>query len=270
MEGENPDLIELPNQEPGEVEKKIALNVMPYLSNGCCIQLGIGAIPNAIGQLIADSDLKDLGGHTEMLVDSYVDLWESGKMTGNKKNIDRGKIAYTFAVGSKRLYDFMHMNPAIASYNVGYINNPNIIASIDNLVSINQALQIDLYTQVNAESMGFKQISGNGGMWDFVLGAYWSKGGRSLICLPSTFTTKEGKLVSRIVPTFAPGTITTIPRQMVNIIVTEYGAISLKGDSTWARAEKIISIAHPAFRDDLIKAAEAQKIWRRSNRIPQG
>ncbi len=268
IEGDNPDLIEMPGLEPSDIDRQIAGHVMPYIKDGCCVQLGIGGIPNAIGKMIADSDLKDLGGHTEMLVDAYLDLWTSGKLNGIKKNIDKGKISYTFCVGSKRLYEFVHKNPAIASYNVEYINQPNIIARLDNLVSINQALQIDLYSQINAESMGFKQISGNGGMWDFVLGSYWSKGGRSLICLPSTHTNKNGELISRIVPTFAPGTITTIPRQMINIVITEYGAISLKGDSTWARAEKIISIAHPKFRDELINAAQIQKIWRRSKRIP--
>ncbi|MGE5450189.1 MAG: acetyl-CoA hydrolase/transferase family protein [Methanomassiliicoccales archaeon] len=267
VEGDNPDLITLPMLEPGAVEDQIAQNVMPFLSDGCCLQLGIGAIPNAIGMMINKSDLEKLGGHTEMLVDAYVDLWESGKMNGLQKNIDQGKIAYTFAVGSQRLYDFMHNNPALASYNVGYINNPHIIASIDKMVSINQAVQVDLYSQINAESMGFKQVSGNGGMWDFVLGSYWSKGGRSIICLASTFVNKSGNRFSRIVPYFEPGSITTVPRQMVNIIITEYGAISLKGDSTWARAEKIISIAHPDFRDELIQAAARQKIWRRSNRL---
>lgn len=267
VEGENPDPLDTPVPEPTERDKKIAGHVMEHLWDGCCVQLGIGGMPNALGKMIADSDLKDLGGHTEMLVDSYVDMWEAGRMNGMKKNIDRGKIAYTFAVGGKRLYEFMHNNQALASYNVEYINHPNIISRNDNVVSINQALQVDLYTQINAESMGFKQISGNGGMFDFVQGSYWSRGGRSLICLPSTHTNKDGQLISRIVPTFEPGTITTVPRQMVNIVVTEQGWVSLKGDSTWARAEKIISIAHPDFRDELIKAADHQKIWRPSNKI---
>lgn len=267
VEGESPELMEMPRLEPSEIDRQIAANVMPYISDGSCIQLGIGGVPNAIGAMIAASDLKDLGGHTEMLVDSYVDLWESGQMTGAKKQIDRGKIAFTFAVGGKRLYEFMHLNPAIASYNVEYINHPNIISRNDNVISINQALQLDLYSQVNAESMGFKQISGNGGMWDFVLGSYWSRGGRSIICLPSTHQTKDGQLLSRIVPVFSPGSITTVPRQMVCIVVTEQGSVCLKGDSTWVRAEKLISIAHPNFRDELIKAAQVQKIWRRSNRI---
>jgi acyl-CoA hydrolase len=267
VEGENPVLMEMPRVEPNETDRQIAANIIPYIKDGDCIQLGIGGVPNAIGSMIADSDLKDLGAHTEMLVDSYVDLWETGQMTGMKKNIDRGKIAFTFAVGGKRLYEFVHLNPAVASYNVEYINHPNIISRNDNVVSVNQALQLDLYSQVNAESMGVKQISGNGGMWDFVLGSYWSRGGRSIICLPSTHQTKDGNLQSRIVPIFSPGSITTVPRQMVCIVVTEQGSVCLKGDSTWARAEKLISIAHPDFRDELIKAAQEQKIWRRSNRI---
>ena len=142
----------------------------------------------------------------------------------------------------------------------------SIAICFDNLISINQALEVDLYSQVNAESSGIRQISGNGGMSDFVMGAYWSKGGRSLICLPSTYTDKEGKLHSRIVPSFRPGTITTVPRQFVHIIVTEYGWESFKAASTWVRAEKLINLAHPDFRDELIREAEKMKIWRRSNR----
>lgn len=267
VEGENPPLLEIPFPAPTDVERKIAGHVMEHIRDGCCLQFGIGGVPNVVGSLLVESHLRDLGCHTEMLVDAYVDLFEAGKLTGARKTIDRGKMAYTFAVGGSRLYEFMDKNPAIASYNVEYINHPNLICRNDNVVSINSALQIDLYTQINAESMGFGQISGNGGMFDFVLGAYWSRGGRSLICLPSTYSISDGTVKSRIVPHFAPGTIVTIPRQMVNIIVTEYGWISLKGDSTWARAEKLIGIAHPDFREELIKNAEKQKIWRRSNRI---
>lgn len=267
VEGENPDLLMAPVMEPSEEEKKIAEHVMEHVHDGCCMQFGIGGVPNAVGKLLADSDLKELGCHTEMLVDSYVDLFEGGKINNAKKNIDRGKLAYTFAVGSGRLYEFMDGNPHLASYNVEYINHPSIISRNDNVISINSALQIDLYSQINAESMGFNQVSGNGGMFDFVLGSYWSKGGRSIICLPSTYTKSDGVVRSRIVPFLDPGTIVTVPRQMVNIVITEYGWISLKGDSTWARAEKLVSIAHPDFRDELIRAAGKQKIWRRSNKI---
>ena len=267
VDGGSPDLMEAALPEPDETEKKIALHVMDHIRNGACLQFGIGGVPNSIGSLIADSDFKDLGCHTEMLVDSYVDLYEAGIMTGAKKNLDRGRMAFTFAVGGSKLYRFMNENQAIASYNVGYINDPRNICRNDNVISINSALQVDLYTQINAESMGFKQISGNGGMLDFVQGAYWSKGGRSIICLPSTYKKASGEIRSRIVPSLEPGTIVTVPRQMINIVATEYGWITLKGDSTWARAEKIISIAHPDFRDELVKSAEKQKIWRKSNKI---
>lgn len=267
IEGDNPELTALPEVEATEIDKKIAGHVLEHLRDGQCIQLGIGAMPNLLGKMINETDLKDLGGWTEMLVDSYMDLWESGKMNGLKKQIDPGKINYTFTLGSKKLYDWIDNNPALASCNVGYINHPVRLAGMDNLISINQVLQVDLYSGVNAESNGFAQISGNGGLSDFVNGAYWSKGGRSFLCLPSTHTQKDGTVISRIVPSFNIGSITTISRQMVNYIVTEYGWISLKASSTWARTEKLISIAHPDFRDDLIKAAEERKIWRRSNKI---
>lgn len=266
VEGSNTPLAELPVVTPTETDKKIAEHVLANLKDGDCIQLGIGGMPNVLGKMISQSGLKDLGGWTEMLVDAYHDMWEAGVMTGLKKTFDQGKINYTFALGGKPLYDWIDRNPALASCSVGYVNHPTRLAQIDNLISINQALQVDLYGQVNAESSGFKQISGNGGMSDFVLGSFWSKGGRSFICLPSTHKKKDGTIESRIVPNFDVGSITTVTRQMVNFIVTEYGAVSLKTCPTWYRAEKLISIAHPDFRDDLIKEAGKRKIWRQSNK----
>lgn len=260
-------LVDLPGAEPSEAEQKIAEHIIQFIHDGSCIQLGIGGVPNAVGSVIADSDLKDLGGHTEMFVDAYVKMIQAGRMTGAKKEIDRYRVAYTFALGSRKMYEFMHKNPGLASYPVNYTNHPRVIASIDNFVSICNAVEVDLYSQVNAESQGYQQISGNGGMWDFVIGAQWSRGGKSFICMTSTYKDKDGGLKSRIVPTFAPGSITTIPRQQVDYLVTEYGAARVKGKSTWQRAELVIGLAHPQFRDDLIKAAEQMKIWRRSNKI---
>lgn len=259
-------LADLPSPEPNEQERTIAELIVGHITDGSCIQLGIGGMPNAVGKIIAQSDLKNLGGHTEMLSDAYVDMIESGRMNGSQKSLDRYRVPYTFAMGSKRLYDFVDNNPAAASYPADYTNDPRVIAKLDNFVSINNALQVDLYTQVNAESLGTNQVSGNGGMWDFVIGSQWSKGGKSFICLTSTFTNSKGELQSRILPTFAQGSITTIPRHMTDYVVTEYGAVQVRAQSTWKRAELMISIAHPDFREGLIKEAEAMKIWRHSNK----
>ncbi len=259
-------LFAAPLANPTEADIEIAKHVLKFVKDESVIQLGIGGIPNAVGELIAKSDLKNLGGHTEMLTDAYIDMIESGVMNGRKKAIDRNKVPYTFALGSQRLYDFINNNTALASYAADYTNDPRIIAQLDNFISINNALQVDLYGQVNGESLGMNQVSGNGGMFDFVLGSQWSKNGKSFICLNSTFTNKEGKMESRIMPTFAPNSIVTIPRQLVDYIVTEYGAVKLKPKPTWYRAEELISIAHPDFREDLIKQAEKMKIWRQSNK----
>jgi len=260
-------MYDAPMAEQSDVDKKIASNVMDYLYDGCCIQLGIGAMPNAIGHMIAESDLKNLGGHTEMFVDAYVEMIESGRMNGSKKSIDKYKAAYTFAIGSQRMYDFMNNNPALAAHPVNYTNDPRIISQNNDTVSINNAVQADLYTQVNGESFEGDQISGNGGMSDFVIGATWSEGGQSFLCLSSTFTDSEGNKKSRIVPFLTNGSVATIPRQMVDFIVTEYGAERMQACPTWMRAEKMISLAHPDFRDDLIKDAEKLNIWRKSNKI---
>lgn len=257
----------MPAAEPTEVDKQIATHVLDHIRDGCTLQLGIGGMPNALGKIINETDLKNLGGHTEMLGEAYMDMIESGKMNNSKKFLDREKTVYTFAAGSKELYEWMNCNASLASYNVEYVNNPLNLARIDNLISINQALEVDLLNQVSAESSGYKQISGNGGMLDFVLGSFYSNGGRSIICLPSTHTDKQGNITSRIVPAFQEGTVVTVPRHSCNIIVTEYGWVSLKGDNTWLRAEKIVSLAHPMFRDELIKEAEKRKLWRRTNKI---
>jgi acyl-CoA hydrolase len=260
-------LMDIPGAVPSEDDKKIASHIMDFLHDGCCIQLGIGGMPNAVGHMIAESDLKNLGGHTEMMVDAYMEMIEAGRLNGQAKEIDRGRLAYTFAIGSHRMYEFMNNNPVLASYPVDYTNDPRVIARLDNFISINNAVQVDLYSQVNAESMGKTQISGNGGMWDFVVGSQWSKGGISFICLTSTFADKDGNLHSRIVPTFEPGSITTICRQMVDYIVTENGARSFRGKPTWQRAEMLIELAHPQFQDDLVQKAQELNIWRRTNRI---
>jgi len=264
---EDQKLPDLPGIKPSEVDWAIARHIMEFIHDGCCVQLGIGGMPGAVGTAIAESDLKNLGGHTEMFVDAYVDMIEAGRMNGMAKNFDRGRVAYTFAIGSQRMYDFMNDNPFCASYPVDYTNDPRVIAGLDNFRSIVNAVEVDLYSQVNGESSNNVQISGNGGMWDFVLGAQWSKDGKSFICLSSTYKDKEGNLKSRIVPTMEPASITTVPRQMVDYIVTEYGAVRLRAKPTWWRAEELISISHPQFRDELIKEAEKLNIWTKTNKL---
>ena len=192
VESDNQPLVQVPSTEPTAVDRQVGQHVMEHLGDGSVIQLGIGVMPNAIGEMIARSDLKDLGGHTEMLVDAYVDMYESGVMTGKRKAFDRGRIAFTFALGTQRLYEWMDRNRAIASYPADYTNHPQVIARHDNAVSITNAIEVDLYGQVAAKSLGPRQISGNGGMLDFVYGAFHSRGGKSFICLPSLTGERDG------------------------------------------------------------------------------
>jgi butyryl-CoA:acetate CoA-transferase len=260
---------ELPAVTPSEVDRKIAALILNELEDGCCIQLGIGGMPNAFGTMIAQSDLKDLGIHTEMFCDSMVELAETGRVTGARKTIDRNKIAYTFCLGTQKSYDFLNRNPMCASYPVDYTNDPFVIAQNGKVVAINNCMEMDLFGQVCSESLGTRQISGTGGQVDFTIGAYRSRGGKALLCMSSTYD-KKGTPLSRIKPRLTEGAIVTVPRSIVSHVVTEYGIVNLKGMSTWQRAEAIISLAHPDFRADLIKEAEKMGIWRRSNRGSEG
>lgn len=249
-----------------EVDEKIAGFILPHIQDGACVQLGVGGMPNAVGQAIAHSDLKDLGIHTEMFVDAMVDMVEAGRVTGKRKTLDKGKIVFTFGLGSQKLYDFVHENPQIACYPVNYSNYPNNIATNDNVIAINNIIEMDLFGQACSESAGPRHISGTGGQLDFGEGAYFSKNGKAFLCFSSTFTAKDGSLVSRIRPMLTEGAIVTTHRAITNFVVTEYGIVNLKGRSAWERAEALISVAHPQFRDELIKEAEKMNIWRKSNK----
>ena len=267
VEGSNPEIGLLAGAPASDIDKAVAELIVKEIPNGACLQLGIGGMPNAVGSLIAESDLKDLGVHTEMYVDAFVDIANAGKINGSKKNFDRGRQTYAFAAGTKKLYDYLDNNPECMSAPVDYTNDVRVIAGLDNFISINNAVDIDLFGQVNSESAGTRHISGAGGQLDFVMGAYLSRGGKSFICCSSSFTSKDGQLHSRIVPTLTQGSIVTDTRANTHYLVTEYGMVNLKGLATWQRTEAIISIAHPQFRDELIKEAEKMKIWRRSNKI---
>lgn len=267
VEGENPPIGELGAGGPAtDVDKAVAKLIVEQIPNGACLQLGIGGMPNAVGSMIAESDLKNLGVHTEMYVDAFVDIAKAGKINGSKKNIDRYRQTYGFGCGTKKMYDYLDENPELMSAPVSYTNDIRSIAALDNFISINNCVDIDLFGQISSESSGTKQISGAGGQLDFVLGAYLSNGGKSFICCSSTFTDKAGKMHSRIRPTLANGSIVTDTRPNTHYVVTEYGMVNLKGMSGWQRAEALISVAHPDFRDELIAEAEKMNIWRRSNK----
>ena len=266
VEGRNDPMGQLLSAPPTEIDKAVARQVVERIPNGACLQLGIGGMPNAVGMLLCESDLKDMSVHTEMYVEAFVDLSLCGKISGANKSIDHGRQTYSFAAGSQRVYDFLDDNRMCMAAPVSYVNDIRTIAAIDNFMSINNAVDIDLYGQVSSETSGVRHISGAGGQQDFVLGAYLSNGGKSFICLSSTYQKKDGTLASRIRPTLAEGSIVTDTRVNTMFVVTEYGCVNLKGLSTWERAEALISIAHPDFRDELIKSAQAQKIWYHSNK----
>lgn len=264
VEGEHAPLPEFPVAPPTPDDVKIAEHILPLIPSGATLQLGIGGMPGVIGKMLAASDLKDLGMHTELCSDAYLDLWEAGKLTNSRKKLWPGKGITGIVFGTRRLYDWVDNNPGVSACPLEYVNAPETIAQMDNMISINSCISADLYGQICAESSGTRHISGTGGQLDYLTGAAMSHGGKAFICMTSAFRDKSGALRSRILPTFN-GDIVTDPRSQAYYLVTEYGAVNLAGRSTWERAEMLISIAHPDFREELIAAAERQKIWRRSN-----
>ena len=265
VEGKHDPFPPSPRYEPKPVDRKIAANLLPYICDGATLQLGVGSMPNAVGEILAESDLKDLGMHTELCTDAFLHLHRAGKLTNKKKTIDKGKGVFGVAIGCPELYEWLDDNHGVAAYPLEYVNRPDVIARIDNMVSINSCVAVDIYGQVSSESFGSRQISGTGGQLDFLIGASSAKGGKAFICMSSTYTDKQGGLHSRVLPQFN-GDIITSPRSQVYFLATEFGVINMEGLSTWERAEGLISIAHPDFRDELIWEAQKRKIWRRSNR----
>ncbi|MEA4994415.1 MAG: acetyl-CoA hydrolase/transferase C-terminal domain-containing protein [Oscillibacter sp.] len=229
-----------------EVTDAIGRNVAALVEDGATLQLGIGTLPDAVLKYLGDK--KDLGIHSEMFSDGVVDLYEQGVITGANKTLDKNKMVAAFLMGSKKLYDFVDGHPDVLMKTVDYVNNPAVICRNPKVTSINSCLQVDFNGQVNSESIGVKQFSGIGGQLDYVRGAAMCPDGKSILAMPST---AKGGEISRIVPVFEPGTTVTTTRTDVHYIVTEYGAVNLRGKSLRQRAELLIGIAHPKFRDQL-------------------
>ena len=242
-------LIEHPYQDPSEIQQAIGRNIADLIDDGDCLQMGIGGVPDAVLEQLTDR--KDLGVHTEMFSNALPRLIEIGVVTNSRKKKQRGKSVTGFVMGNRALYDFVDDNPSVAFLDIEYVNDPTIIARNDQVVSINSALQVDLSGQVCADSLGTQIYSGVGGQVDFVTGAAFSRGGKSIIALPST---AKGGTMSRIVPTLAAGSGVVTTRAQVDFVVTEYGVAKLKGLSLRERAEALADIAHPTFRTDLAAA----------------
>ncbi|MDD3853071.1 MAG: acetyl-CoA hydrolase/transferase C-terminal domain-containing protein [Syntrophomonadaceae bacterium] len=249
-------LVEVPSIPTNDRDEKIGRFIADMIEDGSCLQLGIGGMPNAIANFLLDK--KDLGIHSEMLTDSMVELYNAGVITCQKKNFMPYKWIGSFAMGSKKLYDFIDENPLVEMHSTRFVNDPYIIGKNDKLISVNATMEVDLTGQCASESIGTIQYTGTGGQLDFVQGAWRSKGGKSFLTLYSTYTTKEGEVKSKIVPSLSQGIFTTVSRTDVQYIVTEYGIAFLKGQNLRTRVKELVSIAHPDFRDWLMYEARKQ------------
>jgi itaconate CoA-transferase len=254
VENDQP-LIEIVPAAPKPEAETIAHIIAEMVPDGATIQLGIGGIPNAVCLHLERH--KDLGVHTELFCPGMMHLIKKGVITGRKKNLHPRKHVFTNALGDRAMYEFMHDNPSMESYPVSYTNDPHVIAQNDHMISINSTIEVDILGQCNSEYLGGFEFSGTGGQLDYVRGAFNSRGGKSIIAFYSTAHHGE---VSRVVPRFKPGTVVTTPRMDTHFLVTEYGAVNLKGKSTRERALDIINIAHPSFRDGLLKEAENMRL----------
>jgi acyl-CoA hydrolase len=263
IQGNDEPAPELLNPPPNEIDHAVAHRIIENIDDGSCLQVGIGGMPNAVCTALLKTGVRDLGVHSEMLTDGIVELYRAGRITGSRKTLGPGKIVYTFALGSSAMYEALNHNPDFQCYPVDYTNSPHMIMQNERMVSINNTTQIDLQGQAASESDGHRHISGTGGQLQFVRGAYASKGGKSFICLASTYE-KRGERRSRIVLNLTPGNIVTTPRSDVMYIATEYGIVNLKGKSVAERAKALISLAHPDFREQLERQAYEHRL------IPHG
>ena len=254
LRGDDHPLAELPNAAATDVDRAVGRLIIGEIEDGSCLQIGIGGMPNAVCSLLLESAVQGLGVHTEMLTDGIVDLYRAGKVSGLHKAMDKGKVVYSFGLGSRKMYETVDDNTDFLCCPVDYTNLPHIVMQNDRMVAINNTTQIDLQGQAASESDGFRHISGTGGQLQFVRGAYASKGGKSFICLSSTYD-KRGERRSRIALSLTQGNIVTTPRSDMMYVVTEYGIVNLKGKSVPERARALIGLAHPDFREGLERQA---------------
>ncbi|MDR3528094.1 MAG: acetyl-CoA hydrolase/transferase C-terminal domain-containing protein [Rhizomicrobium sp.] len=264
IEGDNEPLPELKSPPISDVDRAIAGLIAGEVEDGACLQIGIGGMPNAVCSLLRDSGAKDLGVHTEMLTDGLIELYRAGVVTGARKQLDPGKVVFTFAWGTQPLYDTLDGNPDMLCCGTEYTNLPHFIMQNDKVFSINNTTQIDLQGQAASESDGHRQISGTGGQLQYARGAYASKGGKSFMCLSSLFQ-KNGVRRSRIVLNLTPGNIVTTPRTDIMYVATEYGVVNLKGKSIPERARAMIALAHPDFREALERDAFENRLIPRNH-----
>ena len=262
IEGDARPSAELLNPPPCDTDRAIARQIAAEVADGSCLQIGIGAMPDAVCALLLDSGVRDLGVHTEMLTDGIGKLYAAGRITGSRKTLNRRRIVCTFALGSTGLYSALDRNPDFLCCPVDYTNSPNVIMQNKRVIAINSTTQLDLQGQGASESDGHRHISGTGGQLQFVRGAYLSEGGKSFICLSSTYE-KRGARRSRIVLNLTPGNIVTTPRSDMMFVVTEFGMVNLKGKSVPERARALISIAHPDFREELERQAHEHRMLAR-------
>lgn len=256
VEGEHEPLPTRAYKEASEIDKKIAERVVAEIPDGAVLALGVGGVPFTVASMIAQSDLKDLGCHTGTISDAFLTLYRAGKLTNTRKEFDAGRSTWNLAMGSNEFYDWLRENPELFHPgDLDYVHDPCRIATMKNVVSINGGVQLDLMGQENAESAGTRQLSGIGGQMDFLEGAFRSKGGKGFICINSSRLTKNGERKSNILPFIPAGATVSAPRTMVQYVATEYGIAKLSGLSIRERAEAMILIAHPDFRDELAKYA---------------
>ena len=259
IDGDDLPAASLLNPPPTEVDEAVARQIAAEIEDGACLQIGIGGMPNAVCALLRQGGATDLGIHTEMLTDGVIDLYKAGIVTGARKSLDRGKMVASFASGSADLYAAMNHNPDVHCRAVDYTNGFAVVSAIERMASINNTTQIDLQGQAASESDGFRHLSGTGGQSEFLRGSYASKGGKSFICLSSTYEGR-GQRKSRIVLSLTPGNVVSGHRSDVMYVVTEYGMVNLKAKSIAERASALISIAHPDFRDELERQAYESRI----------